>query len=109
MFKNEVEQRWLRKQNVQTEQISYTNTRAHSTVDSKSNCRTSGREFDTESLVIFMDILLLLMISEGWLSVTSESMCRKYINCLVWLAQKKCCKVDMAIAVDWDVKLQIIF
>ena len=32
------------------------------------------------------------------------------INCLVWLAQKKKCgKVDMAIAVDWDVKLQIIF
>ena len=51
-----------------------------------------------------MVILLLPLVQEGLLSVTSESMCMKYrLTALVkiaWLG-------ELTIAVDWDVKPQI--
>ena len=47
-----------------------------------SDCRSRGREFDS-SLDPFSSLLL---IQEGLLSVTSESMCTKY-----WLTSSQAC------------------
>ena len=60
----------------------------------------------------FMVILFLLLIQEGLLSVTSESTCTEYwITAWSKLALEKRVvrltdRLDMTIAVDWDIKQQ---
>ena len=62
-------------------------TGPHSAVGSKSNCRSRGREFDSGPIpyiiesdheIISTVIILLPLIQEGLLSVTSQIMCMKY-------------------------------
>ena len=75
-------------------QISHSyNTRPVSTVRNASECRSWGRRFDPSLVPYFVEIdhgiistviLLLSLIQEGLLSVTSESMCTKY-----WLTVKR--------------------
>ena len=56
--------------------------RPHSTVGSASDKRAGGPRFDTRPSHILS--FLLLLIQEGQLSVTGESMCTKY-----WLTAKE--------------------
>ena len=64
-----------------------TTYQAHSPVSRVSDCRTRGHEFDPARSHTFVEIgreiistviLLLPLIEEGLLSVTSERMCTKY-------------------------------
>ena len=60
-------------------------TRPRSAVDSESDCRSRGREFDPGPVPYFRGdgyevISTLPLIQEGLLSVTSESICAKYIK-----------------------------
>ena len=66
-------------------------------------------EMDHE--IISTVILLLILIQKGLLSVTSESMCTMYWLTACKLAHEKSVvrltdRLDMTIAVDWDVKPQ---
>ena len=63
-----------------------------SPVSNMSDCRSRDHEFDSvwyhtfsmsDHIIIYTAILLLPLIQEGLLSVTSESMCTKY-----WLTTK---------------------
>ena len=71
-------------------------------------CSITFIEIDNE--IISTVILPLPMIQEGLLSVTRKSLCTKY--CLVKLAQEKVTvvrltdRLNMTIAVDWEVKPQ---
>ena len=66
----------------------------------------------TDHEIFSMVILLLLLIQEGLLSATSESMCMEYwLATLSKLVHGKCVvgltdNLDMTIAVDWEVKPQ---
>ena len=52
--------------------------------------------------------IISTFIQEGLSSVTSKSMCKKYVPVRYWssLLRKKLWLGDMTIAIDWDVKHQ---
>ena len=65
--------------------------------------------FDEIDHEIVSTVILLLLIQEGMLSVTRESMCTEYwLTALSKLAQEKKSTdfLEITIAVDWDVNPQ---
>ena len=85
-----------------------------SSVGSESNCRSRGHEFHSDLVPYFGAVWSWnnsppSLFQEGLLTVSSESMHKVLVNCLVNLAQEKCVvrwtnHFNMTIAVDWDVK-----
>ena len=93
-----------------------THTGPCSTIGSEADCRSRVCEFDParpytfvgiDNEIFYMVILLLPLIQEGLVPVTSENMSRKYwLTCLGKSVVRLTDCLNMTITVDWDIKLQ---